>query len=540
MAKSVLKNLLVSLLVLSLTACTIPPSYSRKNIDKVIKKICKEEYNIDVVTWLVKDTVWVYAPFGRFVDQEGGWDKKVTEDFGRIFHSLSRAFLNMEKPPKFYCFVASDVKYRGIDLYHIGFIPDKIKFDMGLISLGEREKRLGYIYFPNPQALDDTKGRHINKYNVVIEEFMALLIEQNMEKEFNFSKFANNYQTSSFIAQYQKDQIEVSFNIRIKKYKEGLPLVMEKTQEIVTKVIDDYAAFHGIKKVILKDNFNEKIKVLEFQPQSQSMSVLEFSKKPKLTQLRQVNYYLRRAEAYYSESDFRSAIEFYRKVLEVNPESSNAFIGLGTCFYALTEHNEAIDNFKKALALSPQYGVLHYNVALAYVGLGKYQKAVKHFNQCLKTFPDNPQAYHWTGVAYINLGQYEQAITSFKQAIKLDPNFSYSYSGLGLAHYNLQNYGQAITYYLKAIEFTPKDYDVYYQLGIIYATLSKPDEAIKYFDKAIKYKPDFASAYFGLGLAYQFTGKLREAKSNLEKAKELFKAHGNTVEAMEVESYLNQ
>lgn len=542
MVKSVLKNLLVSSLFFSLTACTINPSYSRENIDKVIKKICKEEFNIEVSAWLLEDTIWVYAPFGRLVDQKGGWDKKVTEDFRRIFLSLSRAFLNMEKPPKFYCFVASDTKHDGVDLYYIGFIPDQIKFDMGLISQGEREKRFGYIYFTNPQALGDTQGNHIHKYNVTVEEFIALLIEQNMENEFNFSKFSDNYETSNFTAQNQKDQIEVNFSVRIKKYQEGLPLAMEKAEEIVTKIVGNYSAFHTIKKVILKDNFNEKIKVLEFLPQGQSKSISSYklNKKPKFTQLRQTTYYLRQAQTHHGDGKLKLAIEFYKKSLEIDPKNSNAFFGLGTCYYTLAEYEQALSYFKKALTLSPNYGLLDYNIALAYAGLGKYQKAIEYFNESIKTFPNNSQAYYGLGIAYINLGQYEQASASFKQTIKLEPDFSYAYSGLGFAHYNLQNYGQAINHYLKAAELDPEDFDVYYRLGLVYTTLSKPDEAIEYLSKAIKYKPDFAAAYFSLGTAYHFINKPREARVNLEKAKELFKAQGNTLGVTETESYLNQ
>ena len=115
MAKNARKILLFSLLIL-LSACAIPPTYSRKDISATIKRICKDEFNLQVTVWDYGDTVWVYAPM-KLVDDEGKlnitkdnrWKEEVSEDMRKISVSLNRVFLSIDKPPKFYCFIRSNI-----------------------------------------------------------------------------------------------------------------------------------------------------------------------------------------------------------------------------------------------------------------------------------------------------------------------------------------------------------------------------------------------------------------------------------------------
>ena len=67
-----LKNyikLLCSTFALFFLACSISPTYSRKDTDKVIKNICKDEFGIAFNTWITGDTIWVYAPFTELMKE---------------------------------------------------------------------------------------------------------------------------------------------------------------------------------------------------------------------------------------------------------------------------------------------------------------------------------------------------------------------------------------------------------------------------------------------------------------------------------------
>ncbi|MCK4519801.1 MAG: hypothetical protein KAT96_01365 [Candidatus Omnitrophica bacterium] len=165
----------VSLLLFFLASCTIPPTYTRKNIKEAIQDVCWNEFNIKARAALTGDTIWIYAPFKKLVTEDGQWEEKSLKDIRQIFHSLSRILLSMDNPPKFYCLLAADIERVGIDTYTIGFIPDLIKFDMGFISMKERDERIAFFSFPNPKALGDTEGNHMQEYDISPDEFAGYL-----------------------------------------------------------------------------------------------------------------------------------------------------------------------------------------------------------------------------------------------------------------------------------------------------------------------------------------------------------------------------
>lgn len=168
----------ISLLLFFLLSCTIPPTYTRDNIEKAIQDVCRDEFSIKARAALAGDTIWVYAPFKKLVTEDGQWEEKSLKDIRQIFHFLSRILLSMDVPPKFYCLLAADIEKVGIDTYTIGFIPDLIKFDMGFISLKERDERVAFFSLFNPRALGDTEGEHMQEYDIPPDEFAGYLANQ--------------------------------------------------------------------------------------------------------------------------------------------------------------------------------------------------------------------------------------------------------------------------------------------------------------------------------------------------------------------------
>ena len=202
MVKNVLKTLLISFIPAFLLSCTVPPTYSRKNIQKAIRNICKDEFNVDVKARFSGETIWVYAPFEKLITEDGQWDREAQDARAKIFLTLGRVFLSMDNPPKFYCLMASNIKGVGFDTYTIGYIPDMIKFDLGFISLEERGKRVAFLSFPNPSAIDDVKGVHIQEYDIPIGEFIAYLVRQNLQKKFSSPALNENFQLKKVFTHY--------------------------------------------------------------------------------------------------------------------------------------------------------------------------------------------------------------------------------------------------------------------------------------------------------------------------------------------------
>lgn len=184
MVKNVLKTpLSLSLLLLFILSCSIPPTYSRANIEKAIKTICKDELAIDVVTALAGETVWIYAPFKKLITEGGQWDQETLEDRRKIFFVLGRVFLSLDNPPKFYCLLASGISGVGVDTYTIGYVSELIKFQQGLISSQDYGRRIAFKSFPNPQALGDTQGKHMQAYDIQPAEFADYLADWQVKNK---------------------------------------------------------------------------------------------------------------------------------------------------------------------------------------------------------------------------------------------------------------------------------------------------------------------------------------------------------------------
>jgi len=258
MAKKGLKNLLVSLAIILFSSCAIESTYSRQEIGQVIKNICKEEFNIEVSVWQVEDTTWVYAPFDKLIDENGKWDEAASEDMHRIFLSLSRVFLNVDKQPKFYCFIASNIKEPPADIYVMGFIADMIKFQMGLISLKEREERVVFRPLANPLALGDKEGEHIQKYNLTTGEFVSYLIRQDLERKFTSEEMKDYFQINDLYSFFKNGKLQVNFDIAVKEYKQDLPEVFEEAKITVKKFLNIYRPCPEIVEIEINDLLSEK------------------------------------------------------------------------------------------------------------------------------------------------------------------------------------------------------------------------------------------------------------------------------------------
>jgi len=249
MVKNVLKASLISFILIFLSSCTLPPTYSRKNIQKEIRNICKDEFNIDVTVKFSGETIWVYAPLKELVTEDGQWNEEVADVRAKIFLALGRVFLSMDNQPKLYCLLVSDIDGVGLDTYTIGYIPDMVKFDLGFISFAEREKRVVFLSFPNPNALDDINGTHIQEYDISIGEFMAYLVCQNLEKKFNAPALNNNFQLKKVFVHYLVNNLKVNFDIRIIKLQEGLINPVEEVRRITKEILDIYNSSGDIAEI---------------------------------------------------------------------------------------------------------------------------------------------------------------------------------------------------------------------------------------------------------------------------------------------------
>lgn len=265
MGKNVLpKIIFFSFLIVSAISCAIAPTYKRQDIEEVIKDICKEEYGIDVIVWDIVDTIWIYAPL-NIIDEQGQWNidtkgelnEKVSENIRKIRSTLTRVLLSIDKQPKFYCLVISDIEKIGVDWYMVVYLPDEIKliteqYSFGHVSTETFRERV--VSFPsyNLEALGDTQGRHVRKFNLTMGDFISLLITQNMRKILMIPE----YRINDLRVDYYNKNFSILFNIEVKQPRENLPLPFDAAKKAAKKVLQMYD-FKDVANVEVVDELND-------------------------------------------------------------------------------------------------------------------------------------------------------------------------------------------------------------------------------------------------------------------------------------------
>jgi hypothetical protein len=261
MVKNDRKIILFSALLIFLSSCSASPTYSRNEIDSVIKKICKEEYSLDVKAWDKGETLWIYAPFENIIDEKekSKISQNIMDNIRRIFLSLRRVILSMDKPPKFYVFVFSDTKEIGADVYFIGFVPNLVLISMDLISNFEFQEREVLLELLNPEALGDKEGNHIHPYDLTMGEFISYLARQNMERLFTDPAIKDNFQINELRTFYENRRLGIVFNILTKDYRKDLPDPFEEAKKVIKKLLAIYESPQDVVEIEINDSLNEKI-----------------------------------------------------------------------------------------------------------------------------------------------------------------------------------------------------------------------------------------------------------------------------------------
>ncbi|MCF7907652.1 MAG: tetratricopeptide repeat protein [Candidatus Omnitrophica bacterium] len=549
MQKIPLKNLLLSFCALLLISCSVPPTYSRKDIAEIIKKICREEHKIEVSTWLVGETLWVYAPVeffdeaGKFkVNEEGKVDEDLSETVRKISQSIQRALLNMDAPPIFYCFVKSDIqRLKGINLirmnqYELIFIPDQIRLTLatyGLatnISAYEFEKRI--ISFQTPfidkNILEDDRGRYLRKYNVGLAEFIPMLIQERISRTFLAPSLNDNFEVNDIDVRYQSSRIIVDFNVRIKKYSPDIPTPDKEVERITREIVENYSSFIQIKRATINDNFNKKTKTVLFKSSTGEVNKVflyppEADSNKTLFKLYKANFYLSQAYRYSQgeNKNFDKVIAFCRKTLEISPGYIYAQVLLGETYMNLGRHKQALAAFNYALKLDPRNPTIHFPLGECYRILDRPKEALEEFKQVFLAQPDYPGIIEALSKIYADLGIPEEALQYLERAIEnaeaknsKDPEI---YRSIGSVYLRLGQYQKALQYLLRSQKLKDDYFLTYLSLGDVYRLLGDSQKAIDNFEKALRLDPTSISAELGLANTYLTLGQYERAITKYEK-----------------------
>jgi len=257
-------GLCFSIVPFFLISCSLSyePTYKQADIPHQIEKICQEEYNLKVITKSSYNTLWIYAPLPRIIHKDFGIDKEkfldeeVIDKLRNILITVGRVFLSAENPPEFYGLVASDINI-GIDYTLIGNTLDIKKSYAGFIPWNEANRRYVIKVELNPNALGDQNGKHLNPYDIKMEDFLAQQISQRIAMRFQDEELKKYFQIEKINGNFSEDTF--SFEYAIKRLADSKIKIEDEIIKIISYVLNSYE-FDRFLMVEIKDlNSQSKI-----------------------------------------------------------------------------------------------------------------------------------------------------------------------------------------------------------------------------------------------------------------------------------------
>jgi len=154
-----LKILFIPLCLISITSCTIKPTYSKDQLKQSVIKLCKDEYGLDVDVAIKGSTLGVYIPIENLITK----DLKLNEEAGKkiedVALSIHRITLSTDMPLKFYTLTARDTNAIGAEFVLKGFVYDVVRVRLLDISRGEYHKRILRDFNFNPAVVGNYRIR---------------------------------------------------------------------------------------------------------------------------------------------------------------------------------------------------------------------------------------------------------------------------------------------------------------------------------------------------------------------------------------------
>jgi hypothetical protein len=225
-------------LIFFISACnsSVTPSFLKEDVAQAVNDLCKKEYQLDLVTKLVGQTLWVYMPLEdiitksekpekyierfliedkkntlnegilrvsysvkpipeREVKQEIALSKSVNEKLFNVLQVIRRVLFSTDNSkinnPLFFCIVTADIK-NGIEIKQIFYLSDLKKISFGFISQTEYQHRIIQDTSVSTQIIGDTEGRHLDYQNITLEDFIVGQIQNRIRIKFQKPEVEKN------------------------------------------------------------------------------------------------------------------------------------------------------------------------------------------------------------------------------------------------------------------------------------------------------------------------------------------------------------
>jgi len=236
-----MKRIFSFLILLMVMSSGCKPTYPKAKVSDSVIKLCRDEYNTEVVVRTVGRTLGVYMPVHNLLDSSLKPSEESFERLGNVLHVLSRVALSTDADLEFITLVARDSEISGFELILTRYVEDIKRFMAEDISRGEYIKRMLLETRLDPTILlsnlvskekkERLESEEFSIEEVHLPEFLAKQISRRIEDKFkedkhlkeNFKVTAVNGEFISRVPNPERGIFKFTLDI-IKKREIGSPL----------------------------------------------------------------------------------------------------------------------------------------------------------------------------------------------------------------------------------------------------------------------------------------------------------------------------
>ncbi|MCP4649332.1 MAG: hypothetical protein GY853_04505 [PVC group bacterium] len=152
----ILKLLFTGILVVILCSGCMAPTYPKEELIESLKKICKQDHEIEAQAKLIDNTLVVFLPLEKLFDENFELLPEAITKIEKIVMVTSRIIFSTDAEISFFMVIAADTKVTAAELILIKYVEDVYKLMHSWISTEEYRRRVLWQISFDPRLLKHT------------------------------------------------------------------------------------------------------------------------------------------------------------------------------------------------------------------------------------------------------------------------------------------------------------------------------------------------------------------------------------------------
>ena len=248
--------------------------------------------------------------------------------------------------------------------------------------------------------------------------------------------------------------------------------------------------------------------------------------------------YNNRGLLYSEQGEFELAFADLNRALKINPQLAEAYYNRGNLYNNRREAESALADYNQALQINPKLTEVYLNRGNLYFEQGRLELALADYDKALELSPNMAKVHLNRGLLNARQGETELALDDYNRVLQINPNYTNAYLNRGNLYRELGEAELALTDYNRTLQLDPNLAEAYNNRGLFYFEQGKIELALRDYNQALQINPNQAQAYFNRGLLHKQMGNIAAATSDLQKAKKLYIAQNNMVNAEQATNLL--